>query len=412
MKNKILKKIAVFAACLLTFGCVMSTFGLSAVAENASVKVGDRKTLFGFETEIERAGIQAGYIFGAVKRSDEHVTEGKKSLYLQVEGHSDEDNELHLAGGDFEFWSSNYIGISTADEMFMVARDISEYDTLSMDFYNDSDRDTSVTVFLQTNMQGTYNHTQGSFQRVGRKVLPKGKVSYLDFDLTYLQYSGLDEIMRYWFFFDNINPSQTPLKLYLDNVAVERKQENFKIDIPTVGDDLKLTSFENKIETQIYTLIDWGVAYEQLPVMEWNTNPDYVSDGESSLKVTLNNSNHYCRCSGNKWGGSWSLSIPAEYLMKGLDLNEMLKQENKTAENFELLIDVYNPCNQQLTISIGSASNHKFPANSWTTVRTNLSDYQFATSGQFGLGIASGEFRDIIDRIFYVDNIRIEEVAQ
>ena len=351
-------------------------------------------------------------MFGTIKRTNEHVTSGKNSLYLEISGHSHEDNELHYAGSDHEFWGTNYIGLKTADELYTAARDISEYDTFTVDFYNDSERDTSVTVFLQTNMNGKYSALNGSFQRLGRRVLPKGKVSYLDFDLTYLQYNGLDSVMRYWFFFDNINTDQTPLKLYMDNVAVERKQDDFKIDLPTAGVDNKITSFESKLETQMMSCSGWGVSYDQLPVLEWNNDPQYVSDGEGSLKITLSKSNNYCRCASSAWSGSCQLVMSGAHYFSGFNVNEMLERTGKTAADYEVVVDVYNPGEKALDITILKKTNYSAAAKQWTEVRTPLSEFAFATSGTIDLELGWVEFRDTADRVFYVDNFRIEEVAK
>ena len=402
-----------FLAALLAVCMVFGMFAFTASAEDApAVKAGDRKTLFDFETEYERAGIDSGYVFGTIKRTGEHVTSGKNSLYLEISGHSDEDNELHYAGSDHEFWGTNYIGLKTSDELYEAARDISAYDTFTVDFYNDSDRDTSVTVFLQTNMNGNYSALNGSFQRLGRKVLPKGKVSLLEFDLTYLQYNELDTVMRYWFFFDNINTDQTPLKLYMDNVAVERKQDDFKIDLPTAGVDNKITSFESKLETQMMSCRGWGVSYDQLPVLEWNNDPQYVSDGEGSLKITLSKSNNYCRCSSSAWSGSCQLVMPGALYFNGFNVNEMLESAGKTATDYEVVADVYNAGDKALDITILKKKNYSAAAKKWTEVRAPLSDFAFATGGTIDFTLEWVEFRDTADRVFYVDNFRIEEVAK
>lgn len=407
------KKMPLLWAAAIVLFMVLGMFVFTASAEDSpAVQAGDRKTLYDFETEYERAGIDSGYVFGTIKRTGEHVTSGKNSLYLEISGHSDEDNELHYAGSDHEFWGTNYIGLKTTDELYAAARDISEYDTFTVDFYNDSDRDTSVTVFLQTNMNGNYSALNGSFQRLGRKVLPKGKVSLLEFDLTYLQYNELDTVMRYWFFFDNINTDQTPLKLYMDNVAVERKQDDFKIDLPTAGVDNKITSFESKLETQMMSCRGWGVSYDQLPVLEWNNDPQYVSDGEGSLKITLSKSNNYCRCSSSAWSGSCQLVMPGALYFNGFNVNEMLERTGKTAADYEVVADVYNAGDKALDITILKKKNYSAAAKKWTEVRAPLSDFAFATGGTIDFTLEWVEFRDTADRVFYVDNFRIEEVAK
>ena len=418
MRIKTRRSAAFFAAAVLLIGgliggLVFAASAAEAPAGETAVPAGARKTLYDFETEYERAGVDSGYIFGTIKRSGEHVTSGSNSLYLEVSGHSDEDNELHYAGTDHEFWATNYIGLKTSDELYADARDLSAYDTFTVDFYNESDRDTSVTVYLQTNMNGQYVALNGHFQRLGRRVLPKGKASYLDFDLTYLQYNGLDEVMRIWFFFDNIDFGQTPLKLYMDNVAVERRQADFTLPLPQpVEEDgvIKISSFETILETQMAVCTGYGVAYDQMPSPERNNDPAYVTDGEHSLKITLAKTNWYCRCTSEAWGRSCHLGMPGALYFGDFNVNEMLAASGKEAKDFVAAIDVYNPGDATLTMSVLGQTNYKFPPG-WTTVRTSLSDLAFATSGTITLTFGWTEFRDLEDRVFYVDNFRIEAAA-
>lgn len=242
-------------------------------------------------------------------------------------------------------------------------------------------------------------------------MLPKGKVSLLDFDLTYLQYNGLDEVMRIWFFFDNIHVGQTPLKLYMDNVAVERRQEDFTIGLPVAGADNRITGFESKLEAQMMAVISYGVAYDQVPQPEWNTDKAYVSEGDASLKITLAKSNNYCRCAGSAWSGSCSLIMPGANYFNGFNLNEMLQRTGKTAEEYEVVVDLYNPGSQRFAVTLMAGERWLEP-QTWTVVRAPLTSFNFATSGTFNITFGFVEFRDTADRTFYVDNFRIEEVAQ
>ena len=408
MKVKWKRWTALLAAALLLLGVCLGLF-IGVQAEDGTVKAGDRVTLYDFETEYDRASVDSGYIFGKIARSQEHVTSGERSLYLEISGHSDEDNELHYAGTDHEFWGSNYIGLKTTDERYAAARDISDYDTFTVDFYNASDRDTSVTVFLQTGMDARYSALNGVFVRLGRRVLPKDKKGLLDFDLTNLQYNGLDEVMRIWFFFDNINSGQTPLKLYMDNVAVERRSENFTVALPVSGVENRITGFESELETQMMAALSYGTSYEQMPVTEWNTDEKYVTEGEGSLKVTLSKSNQYCRCASQQWSGSCCLVLPGSLYMNGFNINDMLAATGKTADDYVVKVDVYNASEKAYNITALQIKNQSVKPGEWVTISNSLSKFSFATSGTFNMSLEWSEFRDMEDRVFYIDNIRIEE---
>lgn len=401
-KKNVGKFIIIFVLLFVFFSSNIYFYNDRAVlADTATV---NGRILYGFETQNEVSNCNSRNSFGKIKLSQQHVTSGKKSAYIEVTGTGLEDEELHLVSQSYEMFSSNFFYLTTnANSEFTDATDISQYDTFVLDVYNASDRDTSINVVLQTNAGNKYAKLSGSFHELGRTVLPKGKLSHIEYDIAQYQYCSLDQVMAVYFVFDRIQVDEEPLRLYMDSISVMKKVDDFKVEFADRTDNL-ICGFEDKIEASSFYTESFGVALDSFPKCELSTK--HVSQGNYSLKISLPASNYYCRCT--QWNGSCHLYMNETFYMKGFDINEYARKHNKSTSDYYLVFDLWYE-GEDSAINVYTETV-RVQSGGFYEVKAKLDDD--IPTGKFTIYFGLNEQRTFSTREYYIDNIRIVDKAE
>lgn len=404
MKNKI-KGIAVVMIAVILSGSVV-------YAQVKSQEGTSRQTmpvmLYDFETQYERANVISRYVFGKTVLSEEHVKSGEKSLYCEVSGIYPEHEETHLFGPSREVFSSNYLKLSTLSNKSFTCEDWSQLDSVSIDIYNDSDRDAHMNLYLQVAPEGRkYNYFYSYYVPLGEKVLVKGRDNHLDFTLDYVRYKGIESVVAVYFVFDNRQEGETPLKLYMDNFCGNQLAEKPVLSYPTRSGKL-LSGFEEMCEAEMF---DQELLYQSISTMaREERSSERATEGDYSLKITLPATNDYYLYpySNPVWPGYNILWADGAKWFSGIDINQMLKEENSSAEDYEVCIDVYTDFASKYNIELMGVGCRLEPGQ-WHTVRKNLSQFTYV-NGYLELRLAFFEFQDESDHHVWLDNLRIERI--
>ena len=404
MNKKLMKFIKFFSLILvltILFACV--PFGVRADGgSSATVR------LYSFETEYERANLVTRYAIGKTVLSNKHVTDGKKSLYAEISGIFPEHSETHHFGRGYEEFVSNYIKISTDENKSFKLKDFSIFDKLSIDIYNDSDRDTHVTVYLQTRLEGSSSKYNGYFSRLGERVLLKDKLNLLDFELEDFRYRGIDDVVAVYFVFDNIEAGQTPLKLYIDNFYGTKATEVNEISKPIRSGNL-FSGFEEDYDMQMFTGNVFRMPVDFLPYFEFST--EFKTEGERSLKITVPQTNYYCVCQewenvNNTWAGFVSYTMKGTLWFNGVNVLEIVG--DKDPNNFYVKLDVYNDTDVWQYLTMQNTGIYIAP-NSWKTVSIPLTKFEYASGQISNINLSFHEYREEYVKEYYIDNLRLEE---
>lgn len=407
--SKCINKILICFCCFLLI--FASLLGGSIIVTGAS---NSKKVLmlYDFETTYERANVISRYSIGKTVLSDEHVTHGKKSLYLEISGVFPEHEETHYFGKGYEQFMSNYIKLSTHDNKSFTVKDYSIFDKVSIDIYNASDRDAHVAVYLQTAVNGSYSYYNSRFSRLGDRILLKDKMNLLDFELDDLRYKGINEIVAVYFVFDNIEIGQTPLKLYVDNFHGTKAKESKELIYPTRSNNL-FSGFEEEYDLQMFG----GVSLYNMPVdfiPYFELSSEYKTEGGKSLKITIPQSNYYCLCSpgtnvNNSWPGFMVYSLSGKSFFQGIDILEAIS--GKEASKFEIKVDVYNPTNVWQHLEFQSTTFYVEP-KAWTTIGVPLTKFNYVNGYLNAVRFAFSEYRAAEEIQFYIDNLRLDYQAE
>ena len=402
MRRKFLKIAAVFNAAFLAVGlCACNNATPDESSKNQSQS--DRVMLYDFETQYERANVISRYAIGKTVLSDAHVTSGEKSLYLEIDGIFPEHEETHIYGTGYEEFMSDYIKLSTRSNKSFTVTDYSAFESISVDIFNDSGRDTHMGVYLQTQSNGSYSYYNSYFVPLGTRVLLSGKENRLDFELFNVRYRGIGNVEAVYFVFENREEGETPLKLYMDNFHGTKAKETSDTSLP-VRSGLLLSGFESDCDAQMFDVSLYSMPVDAMPRME--LSDENATQGERSLKITLPMTNLYCRC--GAWGGFSILTVSGKQFFQGVDVNKLLRDSSSEASDFAVRADVYNPTGEWEVIEFGGVSFWIAPNDS-ATIEKPLSSYSFTQGYIETLTLAFTESRTSCERVFYLDNLRIEK---
>lgn len=401
------KKLIRFLSLILILSVLFSV----PILVNAEKSSGKTTRLYSFETEYERANVISRYAIGKTVLSNEHVTDGEKSLYVEVSGIFPEHAETHYFGRGYEEFVSNYIKISTENNKSFKLKDFSIFDKLSIDIYNDSDRDTHVTAYLQTKIDGSSSKYNGYFSRLGERVLLKDKMNLLDFELEDFRYKGIDDIVAIYFVFDNLEQGQTPLKLYVDNFYGTKSETKQEITYPVRSGNL-FTGFEDNFDKQMFTGMVFSMPVDFLPYFEFSTA--FKTEGERSLKITVPRTNYYCVCQewenvNNTWAGFISYSLMGTMWFQGVNVLDIIG--DKDPNNFYVKLDVYNDTDVWQYITMQNHGIYIGP-NTWKTVSIPITKFEYASGYIHYINMSFHEYREDYVKEYYIDNLRIEEGAE
>ena len=214
-------------------------------------------------------------------------------------------------------------------------KDYSKTKCFMMDVYNDSDRDTAISLFLDpesSNYSSIYLKEQ---------VALKGKKTTLVFEtnLTRNVNCGIGALKDIQINFTPVLEGQTPLKLYIDNFrAVDYADENYQVPqtaMPTVNNDEgEICYFESDyfVNTMQVRHTDLAVIPPNMfPRLSLNSDSYFVSEGKNSMRITRPST----VASTKEWRCGAYVEFPSRYV-------ETIDFDKYDKNNSSIRMDVYN----------------------------------------------------------------------
>lgn len=414
--KKTLKKFlsATFATTLCLSACA------SFVACNSSVQGGTpmadktpqgyvSSTLFSFESvaELETFGSfgELGKI--ALNQDKNYVTDGSASLKVEVHGG-------RAVGmpyiGD---WKPCLMLYTIENGFTEHLKDYSRTKCFAVDVFNASDRDTSISLFLDPE--------SGAFSSIYLKeqVALKGKKTTLVFETNLERNAncGIGALKDIQINFTPVVEGQTPLTLYLDNFrAVDYADENYEVPqaaMPTVNEaEGEICYFESE-----YFVNNLGLRHTELavippnmfPKLSVNTDEFFVSEGKTSMRISRPST----VASTKEWRCGAYVDFPSRYVSS-------IHFEKYDKNTTSIRMDVYNDYDYafdfvlQFVDKIGYVEHVlTLKPNSWNEVEIPMNKVTEGTSGLQLDWSSVQEMRFLLQEYYgtgeadiYVDNLR------
>ncbi len=386
----------------LIFAFALTCYGCSPKGEKATRT---QSTIAEFESLEE---LQSMNVFSnsgckvSLNTQKDYISEGNSSMYVEYFG----SDGMPMP----DFFVDNQIVIYAQREDFIKrSNNYSNVESFAIDIFNASDRNTNVYLEL-TNESG--NNIVWDYV-----PLVKGQMNHcvFDVDLKKAVYLGIDKVDTIVLHFDPVLSIQTPLKLYLDHFVTRDYVEvpDTTLTLPTLEQN-EICYFENDyvFDTLVVATTDLPITAHPF-ILEKNTNPAFVTQGENSLKIT-----RFPTVSQTSNNRRWlNVNFDSKYI-------SLIDFYGYDIDQYEICFDVYSDYSETIdfvckfTSSSGYINSIAYlKPNQWTSIRlkmnektnngiimdwNSLSDIQFMLHEYFGPTKA----------IMYVDNMRIESVQE
>ena len=263
-----MKKSVSFLTCLLTFPLVFASCGGE---KDARVKKATISTFSSYE-EMQTFNYYNSFGKIGVNTDPKFITDGNTSARVEIHGNP--------KGND----PSMYIW---CDTKYFSANDFSYVKALTMDVFNESGRETKLTLSFtsrKNKLRKTYPGTE--------YLLSPGKnnlVYYIDRQVAkYL--CDIDALEYIRFDFAQTDSFDTFSLLYLDNLEAHyeyTETEALIKEIERTETTDEILYFEDKIDLFNVNALSYQCSSASYPKISINTNPLYVSQGSKSLKVDV-----------------------------------------------------------------------------------------------------------------------------
>lgn len=351
--------------------------------------------IYGFDELKDFDEITATTMFGLTKPNYDKnfVSQGKGSMEISVEGYGE---ILHFP----ETVDDRKNSIILYPKYFWKNKDFSDALSFRFDVFNDSGRAQKITLNIKTSSHWVCLEPQ--------TVLP-GMWTTCDYQIDperayYLGMSGIEEIL---IAFEYRAYGQPPAHYYLDNFRyVKADEKSQRLQTPTF-DGTMICDYEDsyffKTATNISQSAPAGIPY-LYPKIEWNEDPEYVTSGSKSLKVTR----YPAEMQTGLLPQYFDVSIIHSHYM------DTIPFENYNVKQYNIKLDVYLDYSDvlDLTISIASttvAANKIVtlqPGWNEITYEMDRSDINWAQAAYCNLLMS--EFFGWEEAVMYIDNVRFE----
>lgn len=372
-----------------------------------------------FETVEEVLTLTAANNFGKKQFSNNssYVTDGKGCMYVEV-----------IA--DFDYIArENIWGLDSREEFIephltfeSTKFDFTQVEGLygfAIDVYNVGGKDVPVEFTMEAGVDGA-----GSFFDMGTQTALKGQKTTLYFtaDAETMIYQGSNDIINLIITLPFRDGDEEAHKLYFDNFRMLLGDTGTTTDYACNGQ--QLCSFETKDVLKRLTTSSFYSVKDYWAKSELNVDPQYVTDGNASLKITRGYTNYITTgrmgkhavtlSNGNFFNGEAIANLPVEDL-----------------ERLVIKVDVYNIASQTEAIeyfigprikeSICMFRITQVKPNEWTTLELSVAQVIKDTADWGGVAIDLRElfvnfafhFSFTVNRMnsditTYVDNLRYD----
>ena len=354
-----MKKSVSFLTCLLTFPLVFASCGGE---KDARVKKATISTFSSYE-EMQTFNYYNSFGKIGVNTDPKFITDGNTRARVEIHGNP--------KGND----PSMYIW---CDTKYFSANDFSYVKALTMDVFNESGRETKLTLSFtsrKNKLRKTYPGTE--------YLLSPGKnnlVYYIDRQVAkYL--CDIDALEYIRFDFAQTDSFDTFSLLYLDNLEAHyeyTETEALIKEIERTETTDEILYFEDKIDLFNVNALSYQCSSASYPKISINTNPLYVSQGSKSLKVDVAvnpNEGHP-----DPWPG---IRIEKEYL-SSFDFTAY-------GDDAEISFDILNAGYKTKTLAWNVRDKKDnslevaaavLPAGEWVRVTAKLSDMRYKNGRQ------------------------------
>lgn len=361
---------------------------------------GQEVMLYDYEELSDFQEINATQAFGVTRMNTDakYVKSGSGSMYVKVEGYEEmyhHPEKISTAKQVIEMYPNWY---------FEQRGDFSDVLCFKLDVYNVSDRDVEIGLYIQT------SNTQ---ILLGPEISVRNQWTELVFEVDTVKsyYWGMDSVSRFQLTFEGRTEGQTPAEMYIDNfryVKSDTKATGLGY-VPTQEGNV-LCDFEDKyfITTTMQTHACYPSAGPFVaPKYEWNTDKNFVTSGDHSLKIT-------------RYRNSYQNSIIPVYAENTILTTEYLKQVNLSSydknvnviavdifndytENVKIRFDIYDGNNQAVV-----AEDVRLDPKEWTTVEIPMTSAVFNWQNIIAFRVIFDDWFGTEDCVVYMDNIRVQ----
>lgn len=265
------KLISVIMLCIL---CVLTA---SCTTGNNAGKTLSERILLDYETRESVVNYSvSGAQFGTkdINYDKTYVSRGSSSMKLVVDD---------MGEGNISVGKAYYSGYIAYNDLTKLGHDgdFSRTNDISVDVYNNSDRDTKIRLILTSNVG-----SQGYTIDLGFAYALKNQWNKCTFPISIERWahSGINSVLSLTFVFDGYVKGQSNLELYFDALRVtEYGAYSVKeVEMPPQSD--MFCSFESEYFLNNMTTTG-SLPITKIPSISINDNQKYVSEGTKSLKI-------------------------------------------------------------------------------------------------------------------------------
>jgi hypothetical protein len=236
-----------------------------------------------FETAEEVKSINVFSSWGAKKGfvdDTSHIKHGKGSMYLEY----DPSETIPMPNFYPDFYKDNRLLFYASTSSYITSRrtiDYSNVESFVVDVYGAAGR--SFNVYLNI-------VTGSSTIRTPAEIVVDGRWNTLVFHLDpkSMVSKGIDRVDTIYLSFDLVYYGSSAIKMYLDDFRTRDylSAPDTTLTLPSVASGFVYT-FDDDYTYETSEIVDtWYTSTTRLPIVEKNSNPTYVKEGSSSMKIT------------------------------------------------------------------------------------------------------------------------------
>ena len=407
-----MKKALTFLMCLTV---MLGGFGLSScnqkegengAGKESAAEIGQvqdmegYRKIYDFESQDEINTIKAFWDFGKMQVSGEHVTSGSHSMRLEVLGTQP---DYQFVFHDWEMIDDQYLQfyVRENDWMGLENGDISGFDSIMLDVYNDSGREIPLTMHLVAEVD---SNGKGDARQVnidmGTKALAEGE-NKVEFKLGLAaRLNGIENLRYIRLILPNHVKGETPAVLYVDNFRAKQSLAPKTVNKSKSFAKNEILLFEDNEDAYMFTNTLSTCQYKSF--LEFEAYSKASTQGNRSMLVTQPVSPRSFF-----WGGEVTAHMSSSTLGKldlsGYDENYVIKADFMLLEGADSKFVKFFVQFDNMSYSADATMNK----GRKTTVTIPLSKFQ-TRERLYDLGFTLGEILDGDPVQFVVDNIRFE----
>ena len=356
------------------------------------------RKIYDFESQDEINSIKAFWDFGKMQVSDEHATSGKHSMRLEVLGTQP---DYQFVFHDWETIDEQYLQfyIRNNEWIGLENGNLSEFDSIMLDVYNDSGREIPLTMHLvaEADKNGKGEYRQVNID-MGTKMLAEGE-NKAEFKLGLsARLNGIENLRYIRLILPNHVKGEAPAVLYVDNfrakqsAALKTVNKNFS--------ENELLLFEDDEDADMFTNTLSNCQYRSF--LSFEAYSAASTQGNRSMLVTQPVSPRSFFCEGEVTAHMSSATLAKLDLSK-YDERYVIKADFMLLEGADSKPVRFFVQFDDMTYTASATMNK----GRKTTVTVPLSKFQ-TRERLYDLGFILNEILGGEEVKFVVDNIRFE----